>query len=129
MIDRAEAQRILAFLVVGVVNTAFGYGIYAAFVVLGLGPVLALGLAYVAGIAWNYLSHARLVFRHRGFGALPAYVAVYVLLYAGNALALAGLTGPGGLAPLLAQILLLPVAAALSYLAIRRVMAPARDRR
>jgi putative flippase GtrA len=110
-------QRFLRFLLTGLVNTAFGYGIYAALVLLGLPPQTALALAFIIGVLWNYAMHARFVFGTRGYARLPAYGAVYVALYALNALAL-GAALRAGVAPLLAQAVLTVVMAGISFIAI-----------
>lgn len=112
-----EARRFVRFLAVGVLNTGVGYGLYALLHLAGLPPQGALALAFAAGVAWNYLAHARLVFGTRGFRRLPAYVLAYLAIYLGNALALAGLTA-AGLPPLLAQAAILPVVAGASFLLV-----------
>lgn len=110
-----EIRRIIAFLVVGVVNTIVGYSIYAGLVWIGVGPQPALALAFALGVLWNYATHARFVFGTKGFARMPYYVGVYVAVYVFNALALAWLMR-FGLGPLLAQALILPVAVVGTYL-------------
>ena len=93
---RPEARTaFLRFLAVGVLNTAFGYGVYAAGVLAGLPAQAALALQFLLGALWNYRLHARLVFAVRGWGRLPAYVGAYLLIWALNALALRGLLAAG----------------------------------
>jgi len=111
----------LRFLAVGVMNTAFGYGVYAAGVLAGLPAQAALALQFLLGALWNYRLHARLVFAVRGWGRLPAYVAAYLLIWALNALALRALLATG-LGPLAAQALVLPATVLLSWGLIGRVM-------
>ncbi|MCA8883554.1 MAG: GtrA family protein [Rhodobacteraceae bacterium] len=109
------------FLAVGVLNTAFGYVLYAVLVLAGLGPQAALALAFACGVVWNYFTHARLVFATKGAGRLPAYALVYLGLYGVNAAGLAGLLAIG-LDPILAQAVLVLPAAALSFVFISRVL-------
>lgn len=111
----------LRFLAVGVLNTAFGYGVYAAGVLAGLPAQAALALQFLLGALWNYRLHARLVFAVRGWGRLPAYVGAYLLIWALNALALRGLLA-AGTGPLAAQALVLPATVLLSWGLIGRVM-------
>lgn len=111
----------LRFLAVGVLNTGFGYGVYAAGVLAGLPAQAALALQFLLGALWNYRLHARLVFAVRGWGRLPAYVGAYLLIWALNALALRALLAAGADA-LLAQALILPVTVLLSWGLIGRVM-------
>ena len=111
----------MRFLVVGVLNTAFGYLLFALLLAVGLSPQPALALAFTGGIVWNYATHARLVFGASGIARLPAYVLAYLALYGVNALGLQLLLGVG-LTPISAQgILILPVAL-LAYIAIGRVL-------
>lgn len=114
------------FLMVGVLNTAVGYAIYAAGVLAGLSPQVALALQFVLGPLWNYATHGRLVFGNAGIGRLPLYLAAYALIWAANALALRGLLILG-LGPLWAQLAILPATTVLSYLLISRVLSS--DRR
>ncbi len=126
--DRTEAGTLLRFLAVGVVNTAVGYGIYALAVLAGTPPQLALALQFVLGALWNFQMHARLVFAVRGWGRLPAYIGAYLLIYAGNALALR-LVMAQGAGALLAQLLVLPAVVAASWLLIGQVMGHRQRRR
>ena len=118
-----DLMRLLRFLAIGVLNTAVGYAIYAVLVLVGLSPQPALALAFALGILWNYMTHARLVFTEsaRGLKRLPAYAACYALIYLLNAVALDRAIG-AGLSPLVAQALLAPFAALLSFVMIGKVL-------
>lgn len=108
------------FLVVGAINTAFGYAVYALLLLIGLPPQVALVLAFVIGTTWNYFTTARLVFRASGFRRLPHYIAAYLTVYAANAFSLeAALTR--GVNPYLAQALLTPVFAVLAFVLLSLV--------
>ncbi|WP_193789491.1 GtrA family protein [Salipiger sp. CCB-MM3] len=120
-LNTPDTLRFIKFLAVGLLNTLFGYVVFALLVMLGIPPQLALALAFVLGVLWNYQTHARLVFAVRGFQRLPGYLAAYLAIYGMNAGALAALMHLG-LGPALAQALFLPVAAVLSYVAIGRVL-------
>ena len=109
------------FILVGLANTAVGYLIFAALVLLGLTPQPALALAFVLGVMWNFWAHARLVFGQGGLGKFPAYAGVYLVIYGLNALALKQAILLGN-TPLLAQAILAPAAAVLSFLFIARVL-------
>lgn len=124
-VDAATMRRFLRFVATGVLNTAFGYGLYALLVLTGLHPQIALALQFAISIVWNYVVHARFVFGQDGFGKLPRYAGVYVLVYLVNAAALAALlsldTGP-----LLAQLLILPFVVILTFLLLSRVFSKPR---
>lgn len=114
-------RRFLKFLAVGGLNTAFGYAVYAVLVLAGVAPQPALAAAFCIGVIWNFFTHARLVFGARGFRRLPAYVAVYVGIYAVNAFLLARVMALG-IHPLAAQAGLALVMAVLSYGLIKAVL-------
>ncbi len=114
-------HKFLRFLVVGVVNTAVGYGLYAALVLAGLGPQAALAMAFALGVLWNYGTHARLVFGTGGYRRLPAYAVAYLAIYAVNAFGLARAIA-GGVDPLVAQLVLAVVMAGLSFVLISVVL-------
>ncbi len=120
LLDETFVQ-LLKFLVIGVFNTLFGYAVYALLVLIGLPEQAALGIAYVIGVTWNYFTHARLVFGTKGYKRMPAYFVAYLFLYGLNALALEQLV-TAGLQPLLAQAIIVPFAAVLSFALISRVL-------
>lgn len=63
----------------GVVNTLFGLGAYSLLVWLGLNMFVAQLIAHAAGVAFNYLTYSRHVFRD----ARPAKLR-FALSYVGN---------------------------------------------
>lgn len=110
-------DRIIRFVWVGVINTAFGYGVYAGTVFFGAHPQVALVLQFCLGVLWNFTTHARLVFEVTGTRKLPLYAGAYGLVYGANALLLALLIGMG-LDPYLAQAIAMPPVVVLSYLLV-----------
>jgi putative flippase GtrA len=120
--SRPDLWRLIKFLLVGVLNTGFGFAIYAILLKLvGFGPQLSLILSYVAGVIWNYFTHARLVFDAKGYGRLPAYAFAYSVLYGLNALALAVVTSFGW-PPLAAQAVLVLPMALLAFMVVSPVL-------
>jgi len=63
----------------GIVNTAVGYGMFAAFVHFGLNIFVAQICSHILGAAFNYLTYSRHVFRE----SAPARVR-FILSYIGN---------------------------------------------
>nr|WP_281501898.1 GtrA family protein [Aliiroseovarius sp. F20344] len=92
----------------GLVNTAFGYTIYAAFVFIGAHPQLALALQFAIGVVFNHMTHGRFVFGTRGYSRFPYYVLAYVAVYLFNAAALKILMTLGAGAYLAQAIALVP---------------------
>lgn len=74
----------LRFLVVGLLNTAFGYGLFAVLTWLGQPYPLAIGLATIGGIAFNFQSTGRLVFSGAPWSRLSRFIAVYAVIYGVN---------------------------------------------
>ncbi|WP_206237833.1 GtrA family protein [Novosphingobium terrae] len=120
MITRARLVEIARYLVAGVVNTAFGYGLYAGLLWLGLDRYVAQAIGYVLGTGFNYLTYSRHVFTDAG-PAKARFVASYAVNYLIN---LAGLK-------LVSHVIPNPYAAgavttlgvvALNYLVLRRLV-------
>ncbi len=75
----------LRFLLVGVMNTAFGYGLFALLTWLGLAYPVAIGLASLGGIAFNFQSIGRLVFKKGApLSRMGRFAAVYAVVYGVN---------------------------------------------
>lgn len=112
-------QHIAWFLVIGGINTLIGYLLYVAFLNVAHLPVnLALAAAYVVGITASYLNFKMWVFESGGRQRFPRFVLGAVLVYVGNLFMLHELIWLG-LSEELAQLVLLPVLAALSYIVNR----------
>ena len=99
----------LRFLVVGVLNSAFGYAVFAVFLLAGFWPGAALIAATAAGVGFNFQTSRRLVFRSRG--RVARFIGIYAAALVLNWASLRALHGLG-LPELEAQALLvLPIAA------------------
>lgn len=110
-------SRLIKFLGTGVLNTAFGYSIYAGLVFAGVPYLAALLAATVLGVVFNYFSFGRIVFQgHGGWAVFGKFIVAYVLIYGVNALLLNALTGVFYLNPYAAQVICIPVSVALSWL-------------
>ena len=115
--------RFLRFLLVGVLNTAFGYGVFVACLWLGMHYALAGAISTVLGVLFNFKSTGNLVFHSRGNRKLPQFVAVYAIIYLVNVLALGAMLQFGIPEWLGGLILLLP-SAILSYVLNRQFVFP-----
>jgi len=114
----------LRFLVVGVINTVFAYCMFALLSWLGLRYQLAIGLATVVGVAFNFQSTGRLVFGKAPLDRFLRFVGVYVFLYGLNVGAVAVLLHQG-LNVYLANALAVVPLAMLAFLLQRRFVFPA----
>lgn len=108
-------RRFLAFLMVGALNTAFGYGCFALLVFTGVHRSLALFLTTVIGILFNFKTTGRLVFRSNDNSRIIRFIAVYGVAYLIN-LALLEVLVRIGLSVYLAGALLLLPSAVITFL-------------
>lgn len=115
----ASQWQLPRFLVAGLVNTGFGYTVYAILVALGSHPQLALIGQFALGILWNRAIHGRFVYGPNHHARLPVYAAAYGAVYLFNASALFALIWLG-FGPYLAQAMALIPSVALSYLLVTR---------
>lgn len=113
---RLYAQGIIKFLLVGVLNTVFGYAVYAFLIFIGVPYLTALFISTVAGVIFNYFSFGRIVFRSQGgFLVFGKFVFVYGVVYAVNACLLAALTSSLHFNPYEGQVICIPLNISLSW--------------
>jgi putative flippase GtrA len=103
------------FIVVGVLNTAFGYGVFALLIYIGVSPIPALVVTYVVGASFNFMTTGRFVFQQLHSAALLRFIAAYVVVFLVNAGLYKALSAMG-LSPLVAQAICLPVMAIFSFM-------------
>ena len=118
-------HRMLRFLVVGVVNTAFSYAVYALFVFLGAGVRWASLISLVAGILFGFLSQGMIVFPGFGRWAFARFLVVSALLYH-FFIALVFVAESVGINNYVGGALAAPVVAAFSYFLQSRFVFPGR---
>src|SRR5258708_38627722 len=73
-------QQAMRFVVTGGINTAFGYGIYAACIYLGAGYAIASGASVVCGILFSYKTTSAVVFGRGYRGSLARFIGWYVVV-------------------------------------------------
>lgn len=78
-LNMAQMRELWRYYQAGIVNTLFGFGLYALLVKLGLNLYLAQLISHCLGVAFNYFSYSRHVFR----GAESAKIR-FVLSYVVN---------------------------------------------
>ncbi|MGF6600000.1 putative flippase GtrA [Paraburkholderia sp. GAS448] len=78
------AYQLFRFLVVGGLNTAFGYSLFAALTYVGVGYPIAIGLATIGGVLFNFQSVGRLVFDGAPRSRFWRFVGVYCFIYLVN---------------------------------------------
>ena len=115
---KSEVITFLRYLAVGGLNTAFGYIMYAVLVLAGTPLWLAVAGSAILAFLFNFFSYGGLVFRDTSYRLFPRFLALYTSLGGLNFLLLRSLTW-GGLGPLSAQALLLPVLAVGGFAGMR----------
>ena len=114
-----EQSRLLRFVIAGVVNTLFGLAVFALLVRFGMAVWAALLTTWLSGLAFNFLSHGKYVFRQLELRRLPAFALSYITLIITNLAGIGFLERflPG---PIWAQTVLCFPMAAMSYLLLSR---------
>lgn len=118
-----EIRRLVVFGLVGSINTAITYALFAALLHgVGLHYNLALILDYAFGSVLGFLTHRASTFADRTHvrQAYGKYVMALVAAFLTNLLALDLIVGQGWLGPLAAQAVALGLATALSYVLQRQ---------
>lgn len=75
------AYQAVAYVSVGVLNTLFGYSVYALGIFLGLHYAVAAFLSTCLGVLFNFKTTGVWVFGNRNNRLLPKFFAVYAFLY------------------------------------------------
>ncbi len=88
MIAQVLRNRFVRFLLVGGLNTAFGYGAYALFLFLGLHYAAAAAISTIVGILFNFRTYGVLVFGNRDPSLLWKFLCVYGITYVVSVLCL-----------------------------------------
>jgi putative flippase GtrA len=117
LLGKFSDPKLVKFLATGLLNTAFGYAVYAGLLFLTVPYLAALFVATIAGVIFNYFSFGRIVFNgHGGWRIFGKFVAAYVLIYGVNAAVLSGLTNHFLLNPYLGQAICMPLGVLLSWI-------------
>lgn len=116
-------RRFLHFLLVGALNTAFGYGVFVGCLWLGMHYAIAGAISTVLGVLFNFKSTGKFVFGSTGNRRLPHFVGVYAIIYLVNVLAL-GVMLQFGIPEWLGGLILLLPSAILSYVLNRQLVFP-----
>jgi len=108
-------KRFVVFLLVGGLNTLFGYGLFALLMFLGLHYALALFVATVVGVMFNFKSTGALVFKSNDNRLVLRFVLGYVVVYFVNLAGIRCLEALGVGAIVGAAVMMFP-AAVLAYM-------------
>ena len=95
------------FILIGILNTVFGYGVYACFVLLGVDYRISLTISTILGILFNFKTTGHIVFKNKNNKLIYKFFGVYLLIYCMNQITLITLVS-FGINALLSQAVLLP---------------------
>lgn len=115
----SEGKQFFRFILVGLLNTAFGYGAYALFLYAGVHYAWASLLATVLGILFNFFTTGRIVFSNTDNLRILRFLVVYGVLYLFNIIGLT-ILDQLRIDLYLAGLAIIPPAAILGYLLNRR---------
>lgn len=80
-LSRLWQSRFPHFILIGIINTAFGYGVFALLLYLGLHYKLAILLSTCLGILFNFNTIGNFVFKQQEKSLLWRFIAIYGILY------------------------------------------------
>ena len=103
-------DQFIRFLLVGVLNTLFGYACFAVFLYAGMHYTVAMLLATVLGVLFNFKSTGALVFGSRDNRLIVRFVASYVVVYLANVFGIMLFERAGFLPQVGGALMLLPAA-------------------
>ncbi len=75
---------LLKYLLVGGINTIFGYSIFAFLLFFGLHYSLAVLVATILGVLFNFQSYGRIVFKNHSRRLLTKFIFIYAIIYLVN---------------------------------------------
>lgn len=84
--QRLVKHQFLRFLIVGIMNSLFGYGCFAVLLYLGLHYAQALFIATLVGLMFNFKSTGSLVFKSQNNRLILRFIVVYSIVYSLNVL-------------------------------------------
>lgn len=85
---RLPARQFIRFLVIGGINTLFGYGVFASFLFVGFHYAIAALMGTLLGVLFNFVTTGRLVFNNRNNYLIFKFVITYGIVYGLNLLGL-----------------------------------------
>ena len=109
-------EKFFKFIFVGIINAAFSYCIYAILIAIGLIANIALFLQYIIGVLWNFKTTGSIVFKNNNNKLLLKFVLSYVFTFTINSILLYLLVEQLNANEYLAQALLIPAVASISFL-------------
>lgn len=111
MLSSKESRRIVLFLIIGLINTGFGIGVYWLLLYLGFSYQIASAISLIIGIIFSFKNHGFFVFKVPG--RFIRYVIVWGIIYIFN-ITFIGIIH-GSIGDFLAGLALLPANIMMGY--------------
>lgn len=115
LFTKIKSCQIVRFLLVGAINTAFSYLVYAVFLYIGIAYQFANFLAVVAGILFSFKTQGNLVFYNSDNRLLGRFVISWIVIYLCT-ITVIGQLIKLGFDPYMAGALSLPFSIVMSYI-------------
>lgn len=74
-------NKFIKFILVGILNTIVGYGLFAIFIYAGIKYPLAVLFSTILGVLFNFKSIGKLVFDSHDNSLILHFIAVYIVIY------------------------------------------------
>ena len=126
-VDPLLKRRFIRFLLIGGINAAFSYSVYAIFLLVGLGYALANFLALISGILFSFKTQGTWVFNNTAQGLFFRFLICWLLIYLCNIGFIRQMLA-FGLDPYTAGALAIPPIVVISYLVQKYFVFNAKDR-
>lgn len=84
-------EQVIRFAIVGILNTLFGYSLYALLIFLKLPYTLAVLISTIIGVIFNFKTTGKLVFNNSYNHLFFKFVGVYAIVYLLNILLIKGM--------------------------------------
>jgi len=79
-------KQVINFILVGMLNTIFGYALYVLFIFIGMHYILAIFLATIIGVLFNFKTISHFVFKTHNNSLIFRFIGVYVIVFLINIL-------------------------------------------
>lgn len=112
------SSRFFRFLIIGGINTAFNYCLYAFIVFIGFSYIIATTISLIVGLIFNFKTHGKYVFHDESNHLFYRYVISWIIIYFVN-LGMLSLMVERGVNSYLAGAFLLPIIAVFSFVVLR----------
>ncbi len=74
-------KEFIRFILVGILNTIVGYGLYTLFIFVGFNYVLSSLFATILGVLFNFQTIGRIVFKRHNNSLILKFISVYVIVF------------------------------------------------